>query len=80
MKAALHFTLPEEEDKFWLAQNGWKYRRLLDDLDLLLRDAHKYDGEEFRPESLTQEQWADATDKVRSIIWQLKDDANLPSD
>ena len=43
-KAVLEFNLPEERDDFEIAQNGWKYKAALDDLDIWLRSMQKYEN------------------------------------
>lgn len=47
MKALLKFSLPEEQDEFETANNGWKYRSILCDIDNFLRSKLKY--EELSP-------------------------------
>jgi len=42
MKAILQFTLPEEQEEFEAAQDGWKYRRIITDMDEHLRSIVKY--------------------------------------
>ena len=43
MKVILEFNLPEETDEHELALNGWKYCRILRDLDNELRNRLKWD-------------------------------------
>lgn len=41
MKGTLVFDLPEDQDSFKLAQDGWKYKLALDDLNEWLRTASR---------------------------------------
>lgn len=77
MKANLIFTLPEEADEFFLAQNGWKYKEVLATLDQRLRSAVKYDDMKDAPASLTGEQWQDAADAVRKLIGILTEEQGI---
>jgi hypothetical protein len=69
MKAKLEFDLPEEQDDFEVASNGWKYRSVLFDLDNFLRNKLKY-------EKLTEEQYK-AYSEVRELFWDTLRDDNL---
>ena len=69
MKAKLEFDLPEEQDDFEVASNGWKYRSVLFDLDNFLRNKLKY-------EKLTEEQ-DKAYSEVRELLWNTLRDDNL---
>lgn len=42
MRGELIFDLPEEREDFEVAQNGWKYKIALDDMDNWLRSKLKY--------------------------------------
>ncbi len=42
MKATLEFDLPEENDEFKDANDGWKYRMVIEKLDSNLRTVAKY--------------------------------------
>lgn len=42
MLAKLIFRLPEEREDFELAQNGWKYKSMIDDIYNKLRSLDKY--------------------------------------
>lgn len=44
MKATLSFNLPEDTEEFRLAQNGWQFRSVLDDLDRMLRNKLKHES------------------------------------
>lgn len=69
MKAVLEFNLPEEQDDFDTASNGWKYRSIIHDIDNFLRNKMKY-------EELPEEQYT-AYDKVRSELWNLINEHTL---
>lgn len=42
MKSTLEFNLPEDTEEFKLAQNGWQYKIVIDELDNWLRGKIKY--------------------------------------
>jgi hypothetical protein len=43
MKATLTFTLPEEQEEFELAQNGWKYKGQVEEIwQKVFRPYHKH--------------------------------------
>ena len=42
--AKLTFNLPEEDDDFRLAQDGWRYRFVLNEFRNHLRNIHKHGG------------------------------------
>lgn len=44
MKATLEFNLPEEQQEFEQASNGWRYHSVLWDFDQWLRGEYKYQG------------------------------------
>ncbi len=50
MRASLHFNLPEDQTEFKDAQNGNRYKAILDDLSNHIRSRLKYD------DTLTHEQ------------------------
>jgi hypothetical protein len=43
MKGILSFNLPEETEDFKLAQDGWKYKAILEEVDNELRKMFKYE-------------------------------------
>lgn len=69
MKAVLEFDLPEEQDDFYTASNGWKYRSVIYDIDNFLRNKTKY-------EELTEEQY-NAYNEVRTELWNLINEHTL---
>ncbi len=69
MKAVLEFNLPEDQDDFDTATNGWKYRSVLCDIDNFLRSKLKY--EELPPvEDIGYE-------KARTELWNLINEHNI---
>lgn len=42
MRAILVFNLPKEDNEFEVARNGWKYRRILQEVDTELRNKIKH--------------------------------------
>jgi len=63
MKAILDFSIPEDQDDFDTAVNGWKYRSVLCEIDNFLRSKLKY--EELLPGE------GGAYDKTRTELWDL---------
>ena len=48
MKVTLEFNLPEDEYRYKLANNGYKYYSVLHDFDKSLRDTLKYSNSDFK--------------------------------
>lgn len=46
MKAILEFNLPEDQDDFNYATNGFNYYMVLVEMDQWLRSEYKYNGKE----------------------------------
>ena len=46
MKATLEFNLPEDQDDFNYANNGFNYYMALVEMDQWLRSEYKYNGKE----------------------------------
>lgn len=69
MKAVLEFSLPEDQDDFDIATNGWKYRSVLCEIDNFLRLKLKY--EELAPGE------GGAYDKTRTELWNLLNERNV---
>lgn len=63
MKAVLEFNLPEDQDDFDTAINGWKYRSIIWDINNFLRSKLKYN-------ELSSEQ-REVYDKIRTELWNL---------
>ena len=59
MKATLEFNLPEDQEEFNHATNGFNYYMALVEMDQWLRAEYKYNGNE--------EMW-EAREKLREII------------
>jgi len=60
MKSVLEFDLPEENDDFLSAINGWKYNAIIFDLQNWLRSKYKH-------EDLTEQEY-DLIEKIREYI------------
>ena len=82
MKATLEFTLPEERTEHICAVKGMDSILIIDDLLNEIRAFLKHGGGEFR-------QWRDeegethfacehTLEKVRSYIWELRKDNEIP--
>jgi hypothetical protein len=83
MKATLEFTLPEERCEHICAVKGMDTILILDDLINEIRSYLKHGGGEFK-------QWRDeetgntvtgcehTLEKVRSYIWELRKDNEIP--
>jgi hypothetical protein len=55
MKGILTFNLPQENEEFELAQQGWQYKGVINDLDRWLRNKIKHgDLSEADHQSLTE--------------------------
>jgi len=62
--ATLVFPLPDYEHDYYCAQNGFKYRAALEELDGWLRDAIKYGGNT----TVEQEAYESARDKLLRLV------------
>jgi mannose-6-phosphate isomerase-like protein (cupin superfamily) len=61
MKATLEFNLPEDQDDFNYANNGFKYYMALVEMDEWLRTEYKYNG---------KEEMYEVREKLRQIIFE----------
>ena len=61
MKATLEFNLPEDQDDFNYANNGFKYYMALVEMDQWLRSEYKYNG---------KEEMYEVREKLREIIFE----------
>ena len=61
MKATLEFNLPEDQDDFNYANNGFKYYMALVEMDEWLRSEYKYNG---------KEEMYEVREKLREIIFE----------
>ena len=66
MKATLEFNLPEDQDDFNYANNGFNYYMALVEMDQWLRSEYKYNGKEDMYE---------VREKLRQII--LENNVNI---
>ena len=65
-KAILEFNLPEDREDFEMAQNGWKFRVALQEIDEdLLRALVKYDAPKGTE---TSELYSKLTDAEKEIV------------
>jgi hypothetical protein len=82
MKATLEFTLPEERTEHICAVKGMDAILILDDLISEIRSFLKHGAGEFREwrdEEGKTHTACDATlEKVRSYIWKLRKDNEIP--
>jgi hypothetical protein len=82
MKATLEFTLPEERTEHICAVKGMDTILILDDLISEIRSFLKHGAGEFREwrdEEGKTHTACDATlEKVRSYIWELRKDNEIP--
>ena len=69
MKAKLEFNLPEENEEFQVAVDGWRYKSIIWELDSFLRSKLKYEN--------LQEKEYEIFDKVRSHLWELIKEENI---
>ena len=59
MKAILEFNLPEDQERFDFANNGFNYYMALVEMDEWLRSEYKYNG---------KEEMYEVREKLREII------------
>jgi hypothetical protein len=72
MKARLEYELPDEAADFRTAADGWRWRRVVEEVDQRLRDRLKYGD---LPDPLHDE-----LDKLRQEMCELMQDYNLTFD
>jgi hypothetical protein len=54
-RGTLSFDLPEDVEAFKVAQNGWKYKAVIDDMFNWVRHLDKYtDRESVKPDEIRQ--------------------------
>ena len=83
MKATLEFTLPEERTEHICAVKGMDTVLILDDLINEIRSYLKHCGVEFREwrdeeTGITVTGCEHTLEKVRSYIWELRKDNEIP--
>ena len=66
MKATLEFSLPEEQEQFEDASNGWKWSHAMWQLDQFLRAKVKYASDDASEES--SDAYQDARDELHRIL------------
>lgn len=69
MKSKLIFNLPEENEEFNLACNGWKYKSVLCEFDNFLRAKLKY-------EDISDVEY-EVYEKTRTHLWELINEEKL---
>jgi len=62
MKAILEFDLPDEQEEFDVANNAWKFKSVLSELDSKLRSILKYEQDSHTIEEL------DFCQKIRDFM------------
>ena len=72
MKARLEYDLPDEANDFRVAADGWRWRRVVEEMDTKLRDRLKYGDV---PDPLYDE-----LDTLRKELGELMQDYNLTFD
>ncbi len=70
MLAKLEYTLPEEQEEFDVAHNGWKYKLILNELDNNLRNKLKY------TENISDEEFS-IYEKIREELHNLTLEHNI---
>lgn len=71
MKAILEFTLPEEQEQFEDASNGWKWSHSMWQLDQYLRAKVKYASDDAHEESIK------AFEEAREELYRILNENNL---
>jgi hypothetical protein len=66
MKAILEFNLPEDQEQFEDASNGWKWSLLVWELDQHLRNETKYEPDSTPPEKY--QAYCDLRDKLHEML------------
>lgn len=66
MKATLDFNLPEDQESFDDAVNGWKWSHAMWQLDQFLRTKVKYASDDASEESINAYQ--DARDQLHQLL------------
>jgi hypothetical protein len=66
MKAILEFNLPEEQEQFEDASNGWKWSHAMWQLDQFLRAKVKYASDDASQETI--DAYQDARDELHRIL------------
>lgn len=66
MRATLEFNLPEEQEQFEDAANGWKWSHAMWQLDQFLRTKVKYASDDASEESINAFQ--EARDELHRIL------------
>lgn len=66
MKAILEFNLPEEQEHFEDAANGWKWSHAMWQLDQFLRTKVKYASDDAHEESINA--FAEAREELHRIL------------
>ena len=69
MKAILKFDLPDEEDEYENANNGWKYLGILRELDTYLRNEEKYRDVDNIPVEDVRQKMTDLFDEFGVPLW-----------
>ena len=72
MKAILEFSLPEENYEFECAQHGHKWKMVVDDALVFLRNTEKY-GHKYASAD-------EAVSDIRKSIYQFIDDRSLTTE
>ena len=70
-RGILTFRLPEEDDEFRVAQDGWKWREAVHDLGETLRGWEKHGAV---PEGVESE---DPAPGLRALLYRILDEAGL---
>ena len=71
MKAILEFNLPEEQEQFEDASNGWKWSHAMWTLDQFLRAKVKYASDDAHEESIK------AFEEAREELHRILNEENL---
>lgn len=62
MKGILAFKLPQEDEEFRMAVNGFRYRNIVDDMNGYLREKIKY-GHKYKNAT-------EAVEDIRRYLWE----------
>jgi hypothetical protein len=71
MKAILEFDLPEEQEEFDVANNGWKFKSAIWEIDNKLRSILKYEQDSHTEQELY------CYEEIRSFLHNTLKDKNI---
>lgn len=71
MKATLVYTLPEDKEDFQIAVDGWRWQKVVIDLNQYLRTQLKYKSDHYSDSEL------ELLEKIRETLHQTIEDSGV---